>query len=848
MTKPCAKSGQTSNTNTRVPRFGEIAGRLAENGYRPLPLIFGQKCPAAGEGWPRYEFNKSDLERYASAGTGLLCGDVVALDIDVRDKKLAGELDALAEQRFGAAPRRIGQPPKALRLLRAEASFTKRATRGYRLPGDGPEDKAHRVEVLARGQQVVAFNEHPDTHKPYTWNGAGDPLTVPIGLLPTCSEAQAREFVAAADALLAQHGRPVGKLTEADEGRAHEANEQQRAADPALLRQALAALPNDDVEFDDWLRVLYATKGALGDEGLDDFLHWSAKSAAKDKPENSTREYRAARPLKIGAGSIFYLAREAGWGRAAHSIPLTPGKLHEAVRASIEALAQHSEQLNLFQRGDFLVRPTLVEGYGFKGADGERPITHSLRLKRPSATTIRIELSRVATFTKEVGRKCTEVVVDCPKDLAQAVYESDDRWHDIPTIEAVSETPLYDGRTLYCGPGVRLGVYVDAPRIELPQRLRKQDAAAALERVSGWIDEFRFTDPKLDRAALLAFFLTAAVRFSIDHAPGFAITKHDFGAGGTTATKMAAILATGREPSVMPCSNEQELEKQVTASLIHGANVRILDNLPEGTELSSRLLAQSLSERLVRVRVLGESREVECSTPALVAVTGVNIQTAADLNRRVIRISLDPRMSSPETRVFRRKNILEMLARERPAILRDLFTITHAYITSGETTATGDLAGFDHWVRWVAQPLVWLGEENVLRTVQAASAADPSVAMLRRVIPLISQLTTQLGARAGGVLASEMIGKADAFEGERKKVPDDVRRTQEALREAFGEATGARQFDGEWQLNARMVGKWLSAHHGKPIADGEVHRRIAKGKEDRDGNQRWRVEVLGTGQ
>jgi Bifunctional DNA primase/polymerase, N-terminal/Family of unknown function (DUF5906)/Primase C terminal 1 (PriCT-1) len=193
-----------------TPRFADVAAQLTENGYSPVPLHFGQKRPCAGDGWQHYRFTETDTERFAHAGVGILCGKVVGLDIDVRDPKLAAELDALAEQMFGPAPKRVGQAPKVLRVLQAIAPFSKIVSRSYRLNGDGPDEKIHRVEILATGQQFVAYNIHPDTGQPYTWNGVGDPRTVPIGCLPVITEQSAREFVAAAEKLLAQYGRAVG--------------------------------------------------------------------------------------------------------------------------------------------------------------------------------------------------------------------------------------------------------------------------------------------------------------------------------------------------------------------------------------------------------------------------------------------------------------------------------------------------------------------------------------------------------------------------------------------------------------------------------------------------------------
>jgi hypothetical protein len=298
-----------------VPRFGTLAPTLVENGYEPVPLYYGEKNPCAGKEWQNFKYQDSDCSRFASAGTGILCGRVIGLDIDVRRADLAEYLDHRAEEIFGPAPRRIGQPPKVLRMLEASVPFPKMSTRGFRFPEDQPEDKSHRVEILAKGQQFVAFNKHPDTGQAYVWNGAGDPLTVPIGLLPSITEEQARAFIHEADEFLSRHGRPVGRLAAADEElRYHEANESQKAKDTKLLREALTSIPNDELEFDDWIRMVYAVKGALGVDGVEDFMRWSSK-AAKDDPQNTEKEYLAARPTKLGAGTVYYLAAQSGWAR-----------------------------------------------------------------------------------------------------------------------------------------------------------------------------------------------------------------------------------------------------------------------------------------------------------------------------------------------------------------------------------------------------------------------------------------------------------------------------------------------------------------------------------------------------
>ena len=94
-------------------------------------------------------------------GTGILTATTPAVDIDVRHAELADAIDRMVVKLVGDAPVRFGQAPKRLRVYRTAAPFAKLSTAGYRLPGDEPGAKAHKVEILAAGQQFVAYGVHP---------------------------------------------------------------------------------------------------------------------------------------------------------------------------------------------------------------------------------------------------------------------------------------------------------------------------------------------------------------------------------------------------------------------------------------------------------------------------------------------------------------------------------------------------------------------------------------------------------------------------------------------------------------------------------------------------------------
>lgn len=82
--------------------------------------------------------------------------------------------------------------------------------------------------------------------------------------------------------------------------------------DLAELAEALDAVPNGELHYDDWVRVGLALKAASGESGIGLWEHWSAK-ASKNDPAVTARKWATFRPSTIHAETIFYLARQHGW-------------------------------------------------------------------------------------------------------------------------------------------------------------------------------------------------------------------------------------------------------------------------------------------------------------------------------------------------------------------------------------------------------------------------------------------------------------------------------------------------------------------------------------------------------
>jgi hypothetical protein len=78
------------------------------------------------------------------------------------------------------------------------------------------------------------------------------------------------------------------------------------------VRSALIQIPNNDLDYDSWVRIGLAIKGSLGEAGKVVFTDWSDQ-AAKNDPAVTEKAWASFRPARIGAGTIYHLAMERGW-------------------------------------------------------------------------------------------------------------------------------------------------------------------------------------------------------------------------------------------------------------------------------------------------------------------------------------------------------------------------------------------------------------------------------------------------------------------------------------------------------------------------------------------------------
>lgn len=292
--------------------MAQLGATLVDRGFPILPIQPNTKKPGlyklgAWHEYPKWsrhcERDTTDNEvdiwgNWPEAGIGIAAGRVIGIDIDVLDSPtIALEIEALAKRMLGDTPAvRIGHAPKRLLVYRAVQPFS-----GFKYPP---------IEVLGVGQQFIAYGIHPDTGKPYDW-----PVSTLADLspddLPGITEAQAREFAKEAYRLIPAELRPktlgVGLRSPMEC-----ANLPEQRGTYEAVEDALRHIDNADLDYDSWVRIGMATKGALGDEGWPLFEAWS-ESSQKNDPKTTARSWRSFAPQRIGAGTIYKLALDNGW-------------------------------------------------------------------------------------------------------------------------------------------------------------------------------------------------------------------------------------------------------------------------------------------------------------------------------------------------------------------------------------------------------------------------------------------------------------------------------------------------------------------------------------------------------
>lgn len=410
-------------------------------------------------------------------------------------------------------------------------------------------------------------------------------------------------------------------------------------------------------------------------------------------------------------------------------------------------------------------------------------------------------------------------IVDPSQKHVNSLHSSGSYSH-LPVIQGIARQPyLRSDESLVTTTGYDsvTGMYgvFDAAKFSVPECPSREVAIAAVEEFKLLLEEFSFAQPH-DLSAAIAMILTAAIRTSLPVAPMGHIKASQISSGKSYLCELIGLFAGAAKPSAYAFpKTDEECSKLFLAALFEAPSALIFDNLTSDI-LPFNSLCSALTSEYMSGRILGVSQIRTVSTRTLLLSSGNNVDPVRDMVRRVLTITLDPRVESPATRRFS-GNPFNLVSVNREQYVSLALTIVRAYIFAGCPIQKNlkALSSFEQWTKLVRSPLVWLGLLDPATALFETIENDPEKEVLRRLMQSL------LGTfKTNHISVSDIVARVETSIS--SGLNSDL---AEVVRE-IAEQSG--------KISRRSLGKWI-ARHQNIMVDGYI---ISKSSSS-GGSLRW---------
>lgn len=832
-----------------MPTFLKDDGpSILSNGYKICFLPGGKKYPI-DKGWQKnadasLDEQKAELNRHltngrANNGIGILTKYTPFADADFKNKDaLRAARDWIIEH-VGFAPCRVGNSPKRGWLFRLEGKpFKKLATPVF----IDPEGNKAQLEILADGQQFASNHIHPDIRKPYRWLDGANPVTVPADELPTVTEELMKKFVAFMTGWMKKQGWKLESGQEdgvpgfVDESFADDSDGEDLSPDQTdplglseeQMRKYVFMIPNSgeaSVPYQvNGKLCWFAMMGGINHEdssevGKQIALEWSQQSHKHE--EEPGRFEKTWNSFNNGTERRLVTFRAIiKWAKEADKRPLIQTEAGEIDRVATEAeAALISGGSPIYRRGPTLVRPVSEKVEADKGK-----ITTVARLHRMTASGLVDYMARYAKFDRFDARANKRVRIDPPEKAAMILLSREGDWNFKPISGVLTAPTMRPDGSLILKPGydpaTRL-LIIDPPAVEIPDKPSKDFAVKCIKFLEETLSGFKFVGPENLAVALSAAF-TGVLIGAIPVRPLHAATAPEPGSGKSYLWDWVSAIMIGDYCPVTSASDPEENKKALSTIMMKGDPLINIDNVDIGS-LRGDFINQAITQRRVKVRILGLSENVEIESRTLLLTTGNNLPIEGDLIRRTIIAALDAQEERPETRQFAFDPVKRVFE-NRAKFLRAILSASRWYVQAGFPGELKPLAGFGDWSTFVRSMLVALGHADPIVTQEKSRAADPRLNAFRAFMRAFrDEIGTGFESR---VTAAQIIAKANEPDFNDEGVTRESDLTAALAQIA---AVGQQNRNG---LDALKLGHWLRRNRDrvveglKLVGEEDPHRKI----------------------
>lgn len=325
--------------------------------------------------------------------------------------------------------------------------------------------------------------------------------------------------------------------------------------------------------------------------------------------------------------------------------------------------------------------------------------TSSLEIKSVSSAMMYKRLINLADWIRITsdGKKNSSP----PAAIINALLDDPDV--GFPELDAVSSIPSFDSEfRLISEPGYDASarVYLAASH-DLKSIGTEMHVREARDLILEAIQDFPFTNSS-SLAHGIALLLLPFVRPALGNSPTplHMIESPTPGSGKGRLADLASTIAYGR-----PCrptslsGSRSENTKKLTSLLAAGAEMIILDNLPQESVLHDPVLASMLTSATPAERLLGRNTILRLKNRAIWIATANNPRTSLELSRRCVCIRLEPQCDRPWLRKgFVHPNLLDWARRRRSDLVRACLGLVQSWVDSKTPLAAGKVLGsFEQW-------------------------------------------------------------------------------------------------------------------------------------------------------
>lgn len=715
----------------------QAAEEMIAAGYSPIPVPFGQKAPHLKE-WQKLRITSDTLGKYftgVSSNLGLLLGepsqDCVDVDLD------AAEAVAAAEFFLPSTGRVHGRPGKPRSHWWYGASPAPK-TAQFEDPGG-----AMLVELRSTGAQtIVPPSVHP-SGETLVWHSTG----MPTGVEPAELERAVAELAACAALARRWHRDIRHKLSMALAGMLLRADWSEERTG-AFIRAVATVAKDEEVEHRLRDVATTAQRLAAGETVI------AGTTLAELLPEGKQvvtklRKWLALGPQVAKPGTTTTAAGAAQSTAGLITIDLDGEDLAAETAAAWKALYTANNPEQFFRHGGMPVR--------IERDELRVPVIRVLSVDR-----LRHHLARSALFTKK------EKPVRPPVEIVRDILATPNML--LPILSAIVQVPVFapDG-TVHAMPGYNAATeaYYMPPRNftlpAVPDVPTVDDLARARSLI---LDELLVDFPFVndaERAHTVGLLILPFVRrFITGPTPLHLIEKPTPGTGSSLLASIITEIATGRTAAVMTeARNEEEWRKRITAKLMDGPAVVIIDNLRN--RLDSGALSAAITADVWEDRLLGVSQTVRMPVVCAWIATANNPSLSQEMGRRTIRIRMDAGTERPWLRkedTFRHPKLRQWVRANRGDLIWSILALGRAWVAAGRPVAPRTLGMFESWSEVVGGVLHHVGITGFLDNVEEFyDVADPETIANRTFVQ-----NWWREHNMSGVTAAELLQVADGLD------------------------------------------------------------------------------------